>query len=377
MNLDLLPQTTKGTRFGWSFIKLYKTCEMRWFNQYLRPHPAGGTGTEATTISKPLYVGDLFHHGVEHWYLSGWEDGSYDVDCAISALRDRAKERQPEVPDTDWADWTGQAEDLLLHYHQFYGPGGLQPEYPQYQVACDNNGEPLIEREFVMDMGYPYQHNTGDTAQNYVFTSRIDACMMFNNNLIALETKTVDTSRVSRLMLQFQVDGQCSGEIWLLRSAFPEVDNAGLHLNMIVKRAGKGKDPFRREPYHRSDIDLEAFRISTVRTLRRIDNAIGEYTGLIDKGVEIDEAARRVFDSYPDGFSCSGNFACDYLFSCMSRGHETSWFRMHSKARSEEGMVRVHGGSREAIDAAKGPTVGYGWKGPEETRNKGYPEDDD
>ena len=340
MNLEMLPQTTKGTRMGWSFLKLYKTCPMRWYNTYLRPHPSGGTGSESLTISRPLYVGDLFHHGCEHWYLSGWEDGQYELDVAVAALRERAKERQSDVPSGDWATWTGEAEDLLIHYHQFYGPGGLAPEWPQYQVACDHDGEPLIEKEFVIDMEYP------TNGESYVFTSRIDACMMFNGNLIALETKTVDTSRVSRQMLQFQVDGQCTGEIWLLRSAFPEVDNAGLHLNMIVKRAGKGKDPFRREPYHRSDIDLETFRLSTVRTLKRIDDSIGEYNDLLTGGVEVDEAARRVFDGYPDGFQCSGNFACDYLFSCMAKGNESAWFRMHSKARSTEGMVRTHGGGK-------------------------------
>ncbi len=333
MNLDMLPQTTKGTRTGWSFLKSYKSCPMKWFSTYLRPHPSGGTGTQALATSRPLYVGDLFHHGLEDWYLSGWQDGSYSLDAAVARLRERAKEQQSEVPDADWSNWTGEAEDLLIHYHQFYGPGGLAPEWPQYQIAADHEGVPLVEREFVMDLGY----------QGYVFTCRIDACVMFDGNLIALETKTVDTSRVSRLMLQFQVDGQCTGEIWLLRSAFPQLDNAGLHLNMIVKRAGKGKDPFRREPYHRSDIDLETFRLTTVRTLRQIDDSIGEYTQLVDSGVEIDEAARRVFDGYPDGFQCCGNFACDFLFSCMTKGHESAWFRMHTKPRSTEGMVRTTG----------------------------------
>ncbi len=54
-------------------------------------------------------------------------------------------------------------------------------------------------------------------------------------------------------------------------------------------------DPFRREPYHRSDIDLETFRLSTVRTLKRIDDSIGEYNDLLAGGVEVDEAARRDF----------------------------------------------------------------------------------
>jgi hypothetical protein len=333
-NLDILPHTEGGgTRFGWSFLKSWKACRTKWYDTYLRPHPDGGTGTEPTFTGEALLLGSAVHKGLEAYYNANtgimWSDEGRILSVHGHA-RKELRERISEMAggEEEYTKLTAQADDMLTTYIHHWTE--TEPEYPTWKVALDKNGEPLVEREFELDLGY----------NGYVFTSKIDVVCVFQDEyLVPLEHKTVDVSRAGRLVQQFMLDGQASGQLWLLQQCYPHLEVGPLHLNMLVKRAKR--DPFRREPISRQPVDLEVFYHNTVRTLKEIDDHVGEWRSLVQRGMDPDTAARVIFDSTPDSFQCAGNFQCAFYGACTARGHEEAWFRSHTRARTEGDVMKA------------------------------------
>lgn len=367
-----------GTRFGWSFLSAWSDCPMQAYTRYIRPHPSGGTGCEPRHTGKALLLGGILHKGLERYYLSGGVD---PLDAALEAAIEESVARTDEFdsPDTQ-QDVEVEAVSLLRQYHQHWGPGGIDPEFPRYKIATDSNGKSMVEHDLEIDLGYgekdctrcsdpPFDASTISTTggrtvvesesesgrpilircpdcngtgrtPGYIFTTRIDAlCWYEDRYLVDLEHKSWDTSWIGRYKRQWERHPQGTGQLLCIQSAWPDVPTGGVHLNILRKRAGKdlleAGRAFERHPVSRQPIDFEVFRNNTVRKLKRIDELLEEYHHLVSTGMDHNEAARLVFDSTPSADRCQGNFACPYLDSCLAMGEEERWFELRSRARTE------------------------------------------
>lgn len=317
----------RGSRVGSHFIDLYRTCPMKWFNSYIRPHPSeGGAGLESVRTSPALLFGWAMHEALADYYRSGWQDGRYNVESAVKMGQLALHHRSKEFDDVDQL----QAEcirldGLMRKYHDFYGPGGVVVDYPNLRIAVDPEGEPLIEREFECELGY----------ENYHITSRFDGVCWFNGYLYILEHKTTAASRLGRLFQQMGMNTQASCQAFILRHAFNDWPINGILVNALVKdRSSRSKEPpFSRNIASRSAADLEKFRVDTIRTLRHIEQDVQEYNRLVDSGMEVDDAARMVFQYHPK--ACVEFSACSFLPMCKAPGYESAMAgRFRSRAKT-------------------------------------------
>jgi hypothetical protein len=175
-------RTTSATRFGAHFIQDFRNCPFLW---WLR-HRARGTGLVPELTPIPLLVGSTYHAGLEDYYLSGWEDGQYDLTAARQAATLHMESRWDEAKDEQQAlEITQQVEGLLDHYDAEFGPKGARPDWPTIRVLPDAEGHPLIEREFEIDLGY----------HGAIFTARIDTVVDFHGYVASLELSAGSLSR--------------------------------------------------------------------------------------------------------------------------------------------------------------------------------------
>ena len=322
-----------GSPFGWHFLSHWKACETFWFNTYLRPHPKGGVGVSSTKTGAALLIGGACHRGLEAWYRSGWRDGEdtgeYSLDTMIEAGTQELTDRKDE-----FSEEKGQHFDealvlvtsLLEKYHYHMGPGGIDQDFPSYKVAGDDQGEPLIEREFWLDLGY----------RDYTFTARLDLLMWVEGYLEVREHKTTAASRCGMLIRQLALDGQITGQNMLLAAMYPDVPRKGVEANILVKDRGAKSNlpPFPRQLYGNTPIELEKFKNDTIAALKNIDEHVYRYEELIQKGMSVSEAALAVFDASPPAIQCVGFYECDFYRPCKMKGYEESLFATSFKPRS-------------------------------------------
>jgi hypothetical protein len=301
---------------------------MLWYNRYIRPHDSGGAGCEPKYTTVALMQGGLVHAGLAAWYRSGWENGDYKIAPAIEAMEKLKAERIDELVDEEsWDKCWVASETQMNEYHNYYGPGGTYPQYPEWRVLVDREGVPLIERTFEVELAY----------EDYLFTSRPDLIVVNSGYICPIEHKTSAASRVNRLFLRFELDGQGTSELWVLKCLFPSDDMGSLIVNCLVKGAAKDKPAFRTHSVTRSPHDLEKFRNDTVRTLKQIERDLIEYKGLTeDSGMHPYEAAQVVFNGNPPGNVCVDNFTCDYFGPCKGRGSDIGLYKSNYKPRSKE-----------------------------------------
>jgi hypothetical protein len=302
---------TSATKFGAHFISGFWDCPYRWWLQ----HRAKDYGLVPHKTADPLLIGSGTHAGLEAYYHSGWQDGNYQLEPAVEAVRAHFKERADEFQSHErlGKDFTVVERLLDLYDHQ-YGPRGLTPEFPKVRVVADSDGHPLIEREYEIDLGY----------RDYKFTSRIDLVVEFHGYLGVLEHKTSVASAVWRLLARAPMDLQFTGQFFCVRVAHPELAIGGVIPNILIKDWGpKSKFPSAfpdRQPFARSDAHLEKFRMDVVRTLREIELREREWRDLVAAGMEPFEAARMTYVQRTS--ECVVYGTCNYLPICTTPGRE-------------------------------------------------------
>src|SRR5258706_602917 len=334
--LDRLPVPVHpgGSAFGWHFLTNWSNCQTYWWNRNLRPHPDGGLGIEPIESRVPLAIGSAFHTGLEVWYHSGWADaqdtGERSLAQALSAARDAlvAHGFDPTGDNEDAVGAWATLEELLTRYHSTYGPDGSQCEWPNDMVLSDTAGQPYIERELALDLGY----------HGYVLTARLDLIVLNGSHgLIAREHKTSAASLANRLLDRFELDGQATTQALMLVHHFPDQPIIGVEVNVAIKdRASKSPLPaLIRRRTHRSDAQLEKFTLDARRKLGQIDAAVAYYESLMMAGMSADEAARVAFDGSPDGYQCVGAFGkCAFFDLCANRPISESIVAQQFRPRS-------------------------------------------
>ena len=322
-----------GTQIGGSYINTWINCPRDWYNLHYRPYLGNdgsvvGTGLSAFSTSIPLLVGRVFHEAIAAWYESGVRNGEdtgeRSVDKALEvALREHKScesqfpaDRKTGLESSEVAaNEFAKVEMMLRAYHDRYGPESMNPEFPTIQVLVDDEGKPLVEREW-----------TAQLCPGYVFTCRTDLIILEHGLMKTMEHKTTSAYGVQMRKREMDMDPQFSGEYWILRECLPQHTLAGVMVNMIVKdRSGKSKfDIAERETTTRTDGQLNRWRLTSVHALEQIDAAVARYTELLAAGTTHEAAADLCFPDYGTRTKqCYAfNSRCQFLDLCQMAGME-------------------------------------------------------
>jgi hypothetical protein len=300
---------------------------MKWYNTFQRPHPAGdGKGLEMQFTPAPLAVGWIVHEGLAAYYRSGWEDGKYDVGHAISIVKKAtAVQRFASEEDHDNALATSAA--IIEKYHLWTTGGQGHPDFPHLRIAADHDGNPLIERDFEVDLGY----------KGCTYTGRLDAVVSDGGLIRSFEHKTAAASTRGRLITDMSLNTQVTGQCFLLEQCLPDYDTQGVLINVIVKNNAKTSPPVFRDITVRSPERLEKFKRDVLKTLKEIEDCMEAYKHLQQSGgMSPDEAAREVF--LMNTTKCVDFAPCTYFSMCKHIGKEDA---MAATFRPREFFPRV------------------------------------
>jgi len=211
---------------------------------------------------------------------------------------------------TDKVDDLGVVGSLLTRYHQMYGPGGTDQDYPAFRVADWNHG-PAAELELGIDL---------EDGLGSIFTSRLDAVLEDQHGVIwGLEHKTSAASRVHALLQKGYLDGQITGQYANLIAHFPNRVIGGVALNVVIKDAGKGRPSFKRQFYQRNQDQVMGFLHDIRREAQNILAGLSVYSDRVSEGVDPWEAAISSFDGSPPADRCYGFGKCDFYDLCLDR----------------------------------------------------------
>lgn len=338
---------TGGSLRGWSYYSAWGSCPWKaWLKYHYREPstPVDIQGTEARLTPRPLLIGSMFHEALEAYYQSGWkvdsapitrrvqymgadqvvtesvlhghDSGTYDPEAAVFAASDMAGRRADEWPgelerQADLAD----VISLVAKYHQHYGPSGTHTDFPNFRLAADpyDPSRPALETELAIDLG-----------DGLLFTSRFDAIFIDEQGALwGLEHKTSAASRVHALFQKAHLDGQVTGQWVNLCAHFvpQQARIGGVALNVTVKDAGRGKDPFQRRFFHRTDDLMGRFVTNVKRQAQRINAWLEEIDDcVVGQGVTPYQAALGILDSLPPSDQCYGFGKCDFYDICLDTG---------------------------------------------------------
>lgn len=323
-----------GSPFGVHYITDFATCPTKfywrnlaiWPGVYLSVGPDGAitdareaqafadsptlpVGVEQRGFAPALDTGSRVHAGVAAFYLSGCRDGEDSGERSLDAMLEAAREDPPwpDDPTEGHYESLALADKMLRRYFEVYKAEDA------VRVAFDPEGQPLVEREFWLDLDY----------NGYRFTCRADLVYWQNGEYLRfMEHKTCRASDLPKWLKRAELDGQFTGQFLMGRSHFPDQPFDAVSLNALVKdRGAKSNLPdMMRKPYSRSNAQLEKFRIDTVRKLKRIDESVEEWRDLIGRGMEPEDAAKVVFDGSPSGYECVGTgISCTFATLCSNR----------------------------------------------------------
>jgi len=330
------------SRFGSHFLGEFRTCPARHYFSHLAPHADSETsrGLQTFTTSSPLLVGAAVHEGLAAWYRSrcahGADSGLPDLDGAIAAAEAHFTLRRAEfVDDETFVADLALTTRLLREYHEYYGPNGLTPEYPDLRVVCDNAG-PVIERELSLDLG-----------DGHEFTARLDALVTYHGRTYTLEHKTTSAQGLSKLFTSMGMSTQALGQHTILHSlGDPLLRPEGVLVNALVKNrsAKSGRPPFERQIVtFDTNMDGWKFRQDAIRTLGQIKAAKAEYTMLVDGADDPYDAARWVYEQRGRSTGACFSFSrCPYLDLCRSPGRELTLTRSFKPRPAEVAPVDPH-----------------------------------
>jgi hypothetical protein len=312
-----------GTPFGNSYCSLYANCPLAFFYYYVYPMEKPNPGPVAKGITQRftrpyLLLGQYFHTGMEGLYRSGCVDGvdtgEWDVEHAIQVMRVEYEKSLVEYEESERAekDW-GLAESMLRNYYDEYSLNGLTPDYPGMQVMFNGDGEPLIEKQFSIELGY----------RDYIYTCRPDLIVTENGRLKVMEHKTSAYGMwLNKRIEKFDWDSQATGETFVLHALFPGSKIEGVIGNVLVK-GGKTKK-VERTRVSRAVLDIESFILATINVLKRIDEAVEGFWGEYWRGCTIQHAAMKYFPDHGTrtGY-CAEYGGCQFGVLCRFKDLQT------------------------------------------------------
>ena len=304
-----------GTPFGNSYLTCFNSCPREFGYYYVYPleHNPGPTTKGITQrFTRPhLLLGQYFHHGMEALIRSGCVDGvdtgKWDIEGAIQVMEFEKDKLYDEYEESERAekDWT-LAESMLRNYYDEYSLNGPTPDHPTILTAFDGDGEPLIEKQFSIKLGY----------EDYIYTCRPDLIVTDNGRLKVMEHKTSAYGMwLNKRLDKFEWDSQCTGEIFVLHALFPGEKIEGVIGNVVVK--GGKTMRVQRVNVTRSKLDIESFILSAISTLKQIDECVEGFWNDYWKGFPVDHAMMRRF---PDHGTRTGRCAeyggCQFQILC-------------------------------------------------------------
>lgn len=342
MNFIPVRTPSGGTPIGSTYLAAWANCPWEWYNLYLRPGAEGTQGIVPVHTKPAFLKGRIFHTGLEYWYRSGCRNGEdtgeYQIDPALEAARVvwTSAEHEYESPD-EWAAHWDQVSLTLRSYHDAYGPGGHERDWPEIRVLCDERGEPLLEREYAVELGY----------RDFILTCKPDAIVSHRGYVKVLEHKTSHPRYLSERLQSIHTDAQFTQECYTLRALLPELPLEGVLANVMpVPRGASSK--FRvaeRETTKRSDWDLEVFRLDSIDILQQIDDRVGRWQDLVAGGMNPTNAARMCFPSHGTRTGrCNAYRGCQFLRLCSNKEREVEMLRNYRGRTAAE--VKV---SREQV----------------------------
>jgi hypothetical protein len=302
-----------GSLVGNSYLSSFATCPRRWFNSYYRPFE-GSKGIRAQFISEHLIKGSTFHEAIAELYLSGCQDGEdtgeWNLDRAVAKLEIHHASSVSRYASEEKAD-----EDkilltsMIIAYYDQFSLNGAAPDYPTIRVMHDGAGEPLIEREFKVDLA-----NSG-----YVFTCRADLLIHHHGYPKVMEHKTSAPGFWAQKRLNaIHTDSQFTGECFVLASLFPGEQIDGVLCNVVIKK-GKTKIAIR-ESTRRDHHDFNTFRLSALDILQQIDHRTEGFSNDLDAGYPEEEAINRWFPDHGTKTGACENYGgCEFQVLCRNK----------------------------------------------------------
>jgi hypothetical protein len=287
-----------GSLVGNSYLSLFAKCPRKWFYGFYFPQELAGEtwhGLAPKHTAEALLLGSAFHEGLAAWYLSGCKDGEdtgkYSLDSAISTAESHHLKRKAEYADQDRAekDWA-TCKTMLVQYHESHGPGGPSQDWPEIKVLFDEDGQPLVEREFAIKLG------TG----KYVYTARLDLIVERFGNVQVMEHKSSAASGTRQRLASSHMDSQMTGEIFVANKAFPSHNLNGVLVNVITKNlsAKSTVGLVNRTTTDRTRGQLQRFEQKVLGILCRIDESIHTWKEYVSKGIEPVKATDMLFPDY-------------------------------------------------------------------------------
>ncbi len=323
--------TSGASARGAHYLADWRTCPIKAFFRHLAPHPDNpeGRGLESMRTGKELLIGWGVHEGLAEWYRSrckdGEDTGEPNLDAAVAMIEKQLASRMAEFHDDEYQPSVDLCRSLLFQYHEHWGPGGKYDETKgDLIVVVDENGEPMVEREFVFDLGYESPFYGQET-----FTTRLDLVAYYHNFLAIPEHKTTSASSESRLYTRMSMDAQALGEFTALSLSWPDHTVNGVLTNALVKNRGAKSDKpaFNREMTTFDPLDVDKFLRDAKYTLEQRDDYLLVYHQWLDKGMSVWQAAHQAFPQYGRSTGgCVGFGSCIYLNTCRAPGreHETT-----------------------------------------------------
>lgn len=332
-----------GTPIGSSYLRAYVACPYMFFNQYLRPE--GETednhqlvGIQPRFKARALSLGSMNHGFMEYLYRSGCKDrvdtGQWNIEEAIAGTETVKTTVANFYEDPHELETDFQSAIMLGRYYvDRYGPDGLTPDWPRFQVAFDGDGQPLIERQFSLDLGY----------KNYYVTSKPDLIMTRDGYLITRDHKTAAKSWGARRANNIDTDPQFTMEHMILSELFPEEAFEGSEINIIVKGlvAHTKAERFYRNTTTRSLSDIASFKADTIDLLEKIDQAVANFRDLWKSTGDLELAAGLAFPRHGMRIDNCHSFGrpCDFIDLCLYKdniGNNLGAFRVRRVDKGEE-----------------------------------------
>ena len=317
MDNRFVPKPTEGgggSLVGNSYLTTWAQCPRKWFNSFYRPFE-GSEGIRPRFTSEHLLKGGTFHEGIAALYLSGCRDGEdtgeWDLDEAISVLEfHHSKQETSYENQQKFEDDLQLTRSMLTAYYSEFGLGSGQQDFPVIRVLHDGNGEPLVERDFTVDLGYG----------GYVYTCRADLLILHHGYPKVMEHKTSAPGIwANKRVESIQFDSQFTGEIFVLKALFPDEILEGALVNVVIK-GGRSKIALRASTT-RDLNDLRTFRKSTIDILQQIDGAVARFQSDLHRGVGVEQAIDAHFPDHGERTTACNNYGgCEFQPLCRNKG---------------------------------------------------------
>lgn len=303
-----------GSPIGNSYASTFANCPRKWFNSYYRPFE-GSRGIKPQFVSEHLTGGSTFHEGIAALYRSGCRDGEdtgeWDLDLALSILDLHHTQNSVKYESEEKAEEHQILfQVMLIAYHDEFNRQGNRPDFPTIKVAFDDQGEPLIEREFAVELGY----------KDYIFTCRADLLILHHEYPKVMEHKTSAPGFwATKRLAAIHTDSQFTGECFVLASVFPDTQVDGVLCNVVIKN-GKTKIAMR-ESTRRGPEDFNTFRQATLDILQQIDHRTEGFENDLDTGYSVEEAVDRWFPDHGTRTqACEAYGGCEFQRLCLNKG---------------------------------------------------------